>query len=251
MHPRGKVLFPERILSGRNAEMGEIEMHNKRKILFLAVLTLALLLFGLGLSACDITPANTALGGATQVTDLGYKMPLNSAGHTVEQQNILDRMEVTNDPTKVMWIHTISLDGKIILRTPVAHKITSSGKRLEPINAAPSGNGYPSFQFQTGPKSYDIYYTNEFLQPDGTRGSSDNYVYWFDTQHRYYQWGTAGGLGYLLTDFPIDLRNPQDAITSLYNTDVVALAWQKLQEQQMCKNSGRIYDTVKEVCNAK
>ena len=71
------------------------------------------------------------------------------------------------------------------------------------------------------------------MQPYVTFGQSDNYIFWFDPQLRYHQWGTAGGLGYLLTDYPIDLRNPQDLITGLYNMDKVAYEWQKLQEKQM------------------
>jgi hypothetical protein len=88
------------------------------------------------------------------------------------------------------------------------------------------------------------------MQPDGTYGSSDNYVFWFDPQHRYYQWGTAGGLGYLLTDFPIDLTNPQDLVTGMYNTDNAAFQWQQNQEAAMrdqaikdCQAQGKTFDS--------
>ena len=194
-------------------------------------------------SGCNPQPL-TATGGASQVTDLGFRMPKNSQGNTVEQQNILDRIKVTTDPTKVLWIHLISLDGKIIQRMPVARKVTSSGKRLEPITAIGAETGAPSFK---GSNDY-TYYTNEFMQPDGTFGSSDPYIFWFDPMHRYHQWGTAGGLGYLLTDYPIDLRNPQDLISGMYNADKDAAAWQKLQEESLCKQEGKSYNTEKGVC---
>lgn len=66
---------------------------------------------------------------------------------------------VTTDPTKVMWIHLIALDGKIIRRMPVRNKITSSGKRLEPKHAA-AGLGYPESGFKQRPNSSLEWNTN-------------------------------------------------------------------------------------------
>lgn len=128
-----------------------------------------------------------------------------------------------------MWIHLIALDGKIIRRMPVRNKVTSSGKRLEPTTAAPYNEGYPLAG--DGENSR----TNELIQPDGTFGSSDPYIFWFDSMGRYHQYGTAGGIGYLLTDYPIDLENPMDRVTGLYNVQKEAAAWQKEQEAQLVK----------------
>ena len=50
--------------------------------------------------------------------------------------------------------------------------------------------------------------------------------------------GTAGGLGYLLTDYPIDLANPMDEITGLYNAHKAAQAWQEEQETLLRKKEG-------------
>ena len=217
----------------------------KYKLLF------ALLALMVAISACGPElPPQTGTGGATQVQDLGFKIPKNAQGNTSEQQNIIDRIKVTTDPTKVLWIHLIALDGHIILRTPVAHKITSSGKRLEPVAAAASSNNFlPTVNYTRSDGSQGYYYTEELIQPDGTFGQSDAYVFWFDPQHRYFQYGTAGGIGYLLTDFPIDLTNPQDVITGMYNADNTAYEWQKLQEQQMreaesqlCQSQGKTFN---------
>jgi len=200
----------------------------KRLFVIIAMITIMV-----SISSCAYEEEPTkAIGGADIVQDLGFQIPKNSQGNTTEQQNIIDRLKVTTDVTKVLWIHLITLDGKIVLRMPVSHKVTSSGKRLEPITGASSneyGRDYPYFKAADG----NIYETSEFMQPDGTFGQSDNYIFWFDPQNRYHQWGTAGGLGYLLTDYPIDLRNPQDLITGLYNMDKAAYEWQELQEKQM------------------
>ena len=146
--------------------------------------------------------SQTSTSGAEQLKNT-YQVSKNSRGRTVEQQNIDDRIRVTTDPTKVLWIHLIALDGKIIQRMAVRSKVTSSGKRLEPTVTVGDTIGYP----ESGIGGYD---TNELIQPDGTYGHSDSYIFWFDPMGRYHQYGTAGGIGYLLTDYPIDLRNPID-----------------------------------------
>ena len=193
------------------------------------------LVFCLGNDGCDKKGPQKSASGAQQVRYI-FKVPLNSKGNTVEQQNILDRLRVTTDPTKVMWIHLIALDGKIIRRMPVRCKVTSSGKRLEPVHAASSnqyGMDYPRF---TG------YETDEFIQADGTYGISDPYIFWFDPPGRYHQWGTAGGLGYLKTDYPIDLKDPVDVITGLYKVDQAARQWQEEQEEILRKQEGPAYE---------
>jgi hypothetical protein len=176
----------------------------------------------------------TGTGGAEQVTDLGFKIPKNSKGKTVEQQNVVDRLKVTTDPTKVLWNHLIALDGTIIRRMPVRCKVTSSGKRLEARTASGNGGQYKRPLPDTGK-----YYTEELLQPDGTFGGSDNYIYWFDPMGRYHQYGTAGGIGYLITDYPIDLEDPVDVVTGLYKMSKVAKEWQDAEEAKLRKKEGK------------
>ena len=116
----------------------------------------------------------------------------------------------------------------------VRNKVTSSGKRLEPKHATNLYNEtHPLSPFKKGEGSY--WETDEFIQPDGTYGDSDQYIFWFDAQGRYHQWGTAGDLGYLLTDYPIDLENPMDEITGMYNVHQAAFEWQREQEAQLQK----------------
>ena len=181
-------------------------------------------------TACDEfnQPQQKSASGAEQVAPSQIRK--NSRGRTVEQQQIDDRIQVTTDPTKVLWIHLIALDGKIIRRMPVTSKVTSSGKRLEAKHYVvnPSGGSTPPI---SGGQ-----YTDELIQPDGTYGDSDPYIYWFDPMHRYHQWGTSGGLGYLLTDYPIDLVNPINELTGLYNIHKQASEWQQQQEAELRKH---------------
>ena len=201
----------------------------KKVVLILLTGLSSLLLIG----GCDVDSGpQTSRSGATEIGQL-YHVQKNAQGNTSEQQNIFDRIKVTTDLTKVMWIHLIALDGKIIRRMAVRNKITSSGKRLEARHFFPNKSDY------TTPPTSGGLYTDELIQPDGTYGESDAYVYWFDPQHRYHQYGTAGGIGYLLTDYPIDLHNPIDEITGMYNLDKIAGAWQEEQEKKLKAQEGR------------
>lgn len=197
-------------------------MKPRRPFVTLALCASMFLLLTVATGCIEEQPQKS-ISGAEQVTTM-FKVPKNSKGNTTEQQNILDRIRVTTDPTKVLWIHLIALDGKIIRRMPVKCKVTSSGKRLEATRAV---NGYNG-NFPDVPGTN--YETDELVQPDGTLGSSDSYVFWFDPMSRYHQYGTAGGIGYLLTDYPIDLVNPVDEITGLYNMNAAAYKWQQQQE---------------------
>lgn len=194
-------------------------------------IVMAVALLGIWLSAVfyisceDHRSQQQSQSGAKQVSKI-YQVPKNSEGNTVEQQHIIDRIRVTTDPTKILWIHLVALDGKIIRRMPVVSKVTSSGKRLEPRHAATASEAWRT-------PSYGDYYTDEFIQPDGTFGDSDSYIYWFDPAGRYNQYGTAGGIGYLLTDYPIDLVDPVDQVTGMYKVNQQAAEWQQQQEQKL------------------
>lgn len=197
---------------------------------------LSLVISLVGLTGC-LDETQKSSSGASQVKV--SKVPKNSRGLTAEQQNIEDRIRVTTDPTKVMWIHLIALDGKIIKRMPVRNKVTSSGKRLELRHAADNVGGYPASGVPYSGDSGKQWETDEFIQPDGTYGDSDPYIFWFDPMSRYHQWGTAGGLGYLLTDYPIDLDDPINKITGLYNVQKQAMEWQQEQEAILRKKEGK------------
>ena len=202
------------------------------KTLCRGLIILIIAVCAMGNQGCPETrTSQTSTSGAEQVKNT-YQVPKNSRDRTVEQQNIDDRIRVTTDPTKVLWIHLIALDGKIIQRMAVRSKVTSSGKRLEPTVAVGDSIGYP----ESGIGGYD---TNELIQPDGTYGHSDLYIYWFDPMGRYHQYGTAGGIGYLLTDYPIDLHNPIDEITGLYHMAKEAYEWQKRQEERLREQEGK------------
>lgn len=211
----------------------------KKRATLVAAAVLAISPFLLGNSGCESKP-QVSSSGAMQL-GASQTVPKNTRGRTVEQQNIEDRIRVTTDPTKVMWIHLISLDGKVISRMAVRNKITSSSKRLEPKHASAYGENYhmPNSGIRVPGTDNRYFATNELIQPDGTFGDSDAYIFWFDPMGRYHQYGTAGGIGYILTDYPISLENSIDRVTGLYNVEKQAAAWQEQQETALRQKEGK------------
>ena len=153
----------------------------------------------------------------------------DSSGLTLEQSNIERRIKVTTDPAKLMWIHLMSADGKIVARMVIQGKITSSSKRLQPkfvYAGVASGEWKESYGAKFGG-----HLTDEIIQPDGTYGDSDYYVYWFDPQGRYHQLSTGTtGVTYLVTDYPIVINSTTDQVTGMYALDKAAAEWAARQK---------------------
>ena len=104
-------------------------------------------------------------------------VPVPAVKNFTEAQNISRRVKLMDDPNLVQWIYCLSDTGQVVFYGPVLGKVTSSGKRLEPNSV---DDDYPA--------NYSDSWTNERIQADGTYGSSDTYVYWFDPDGVYYQW---------------------------------------------------------------
>jgi len=119
-------------------------------------------------------------------------------GLTVEQRNISNRIAMDNQPDATKYLYVISAyTGKVLLTSHVKGKVTSSGKRLTPAHTF----GDSSFKFNIGAT---VFFTNEVLGEDGTFGSSQQYLYWWDTDGHYHQHYVTGGQIVHISDAPID-----------------------------------------------
>lgn len=105
-----------------------------------------------------------------------------------EIDNISHRLKLTADPGLLGFIVLLNQAGQPILYEGVKGKITSSGKRLTP------------------PDRYTSQGTNGEVRSaasdEGTWGHSDNYIYYWNTDGVYRQWGEGS---YLYSDKPIRL----------------------------------------------
>ena len=145
----------------------------KKKAIILIIALIAII----GISGCIDDTASSGIG----------KSDIPQLTHSVEQDNLKARLEIMNKPETTLFLYGLSETGTIIFKSTVKGKVTSSMKRLE-------SSDYTS----------DTGCTEERLQADGTYGSSDPYVFWFDFQNNYFQWNGK----YILSTSPLKIPTP-------------------------------------------
>lgn len=148
-----------------------------------------LLVVALGATiGCDL-PTQRQPQASSGVRQSRVEVPTDQSGHTAEQRNIAKRLVEDNRPGSVKFLYIISAySGQVIFFSTVDGKVTSGGKRLTPTTVA---EGAYSIPFRLGGATR---YTNEVIQDDGAYGHSGDYLYWWDTQGRYFQYYITGGV---------------------------------------------------------
>lgn len=125
--------------------------------------------------------------------DINADISTDNHGKTVEQNNILRRLENDNTPGSIKHLYIISAySGDVLMYSTVDGKVTSSGKRLDPTTERNCG-GY----------STEGCVVTEKMQADGTYGSSVDYIYWFDVGGVYHQQYITGGMIVHVSSEPI------------------------------------------------
>ena len=157
------------------------------------LLVLTFSLFLVNFDCTQSVPANTPVSSSgVQKQTVTVKTDLN--GHTIEQNNVAQRLAEDNQPGAVKHLYIISAySGQTLIYSTVKGKVTSSGKRLTPVTVAAS----QSSQYDCGVRvdiDGNVYRTSEVLQDDGTYGSSVEYLYWWDTKGIYHQQYVTGGM---------------------------------------------------------
>lgn len=168
-----------------------------RKALSLALLPLIAL--SLGAASCDDTNAEIqAKKGAARAEKIQFL-------ENSEQDNIEARLRTTGNPNQIGFISLINeTTGTPFFYTSVRGKITSSGKRL------------------TDP----VYLEEPTPSDEGTWGSSDPYVYWWNLEGAYFQTNTK----YLYSSAPVRLEGGVLKVSGEGMAGVTP--WQVRQERQ-------------------
>ncbi len=138
------------------------------------------------------------------ITKVSAKVQTGADGMTMEQRNVRARLELEK-PGSIQHLYVIApMSGQVLLYSTVKGKVSSSGKRLTPKQSAHAAD-----LLITGIKDYNggRVYTNEILGDDGTYGSSNPYIYWFDPQGRYHQHFFTGGQIIHISNHPIAVKN--------------------------------------------
>lgn len=173
-------------------------MKNLFKVI--SVLTLGLVLMS---GSCDDNRQQKSDSGATKATT---HVETDAEGHTVEQKNIIERLQRDNKVGEVKHLYVISsYTGDVLEYSTVRGKVTSGGKRLSPKTV--NGNGLDS------PGNSNIVYiggskytTDEVLDDGGAYGESGNYLFWFDAQDNYHQYYPSGGTYLHISERPLRIR---------------------------------------------
>lgn len=164
-----------------------------------------LLILSIMLSSCDALPT-TEPKSDSGVTKANVEVQTDQNGNTIEQKNIMERLKRDNLPGSIKHLYVISAySGQVIIYSTVKGKVTSASKRLTPTTVAASDNQY------SGGIPIDIgssrYHTSEVLGDDGSYGSSDPYIYWFDVKGVYHQHYISGGQIIHVSDQPVAVKN--------------------------------------------
>jgi len=155
-------------------------------------------------SSCDVNRDEPK--SESGVTKTSVKVQTDANGLTVEQKQVSKRLLNDNKPGAIKHLYVISpYSGQVILYSTVDGKVTSSGKRLTPTTVAASDDQYNGgIPVMIGGRRC---WTNEVLQDDGTYGTSDPYIFWFDVRGVYHQHFMTGGQIIHVADQPLNVKS--------------------------------------------
>jgi len=139
------------------------------KKVILGIVMVSTMLFGLvGCDEASQVRTEQRLDKEEQAMNVMKQTPIPEFKRSLERENIVKRLKVTNDPNTLQWIYPMSA-GRVVGRFPVLGKVTSGNKRLTPETYYDGGG-------------------SEILPDEtGAYGSSDVYIFWFDPAGRYHQ----------------------------------------------------------------
>lgn len=180
-----------------------------KQVFKLVTILTVLVALGIAMTACQETPKSPA-PPSTEVKQVAVKIETDLNGLTVEQKNIGNRLLADNKPGSTKHLYVISAySGQVLMYSTVAGKVTSSGKRLSPTTVAAMEGQYVGSN-HTGCAvhipGHGTKATSEVLQDDGTYGSSEPYIYWWDTKGVYHQHYVSGGQIIHISDSPIAVK---------------------------------------------
>jgi len=171
-----------------------------KTVLSITMIASALLLTACGSYAPEVPVSSSGVSKAS------VAVPTGPDGLTTEQRNVSQRLLTDNKPGSIKHLYVISAaSGQVIIYSTVKGKVTSGGKRLTPTSVLSGyNNGYYGMSVNIGGNSYT---TGEVLQDDGTYGSSDPYIYWFDVRGVYHQHFLGGGQIVHVSDQPLTVHS--------------------------------------------
>jgi hypothetical protein len=157
---------------------------------------------------CVATTCTQDAESSSGVQKASIRVNTDANGNTVEQRNIMERLTRDNKPGSIKHLYVMSAySGQVLIYSTVNGKVTSASKRLTPSmlggeNGKLSVLNSFAIDFNGSTK-----YTAEVLGDDGSYGSSDPYIYWFDVKGIYHQHYLSGGQIIHISDQPLAVKS--------------------------------------------
>lgn len=178
-----------------------------KQLTLVAIATISVLIFGCGLDASQ----QKSDSGVTKAT---VHVKTDANGNTIEQENIMERLNRDNEPGSIKHLYIISsYTGDVLQYSTVKGKVTSGSKRLSPKTVDNSAAPTTSVGYNRVNIGGNAYVTSEVLDDGGAYGDSGNYLFWFDAQGNYHQYYPAGGTYLHISDRPLRIRKANFSVT--------------------------------------
>lgn len=171
--------------------LDKLREYFRRPVAWIGLAFFAILLVLL-LGGCDPATESNKTAQARKAKEAAESITFTQ---NAEIDNIKRRLQLTSQPGKLGFIILLNQAGQPILYEGVKGKVTSGSKRLTTTDYVHTGVGWNGLR--------------QAASDEGTYGSSDSYIYYWNTEDVYRQWSGA----YLYSDQPFRLTTQPLVVT--------------------------------------
>jgi hypothetical protein len=177
-------------------------MKKKISVMLISFFILTLFCF----ESCDQGEQQKSDSGVSKAS---VAIPTNPAtGMTSEQENIAEKNIRDSKPGSIKHLYVISsYSGECLIYSTVKGKVTSGGKRLSPSSINGDATHNAAVRSNWVQLNGESYTTDEVMDEYGTYGSSNQYLYWFDTKGQYHQIYPSGGIIIFISENPVNVKS--------------------------------------------
>lgn len=182
-----------------------------RKILSIIILiVLSISLFGC--YEYTTPPVPTQIQEQQQVENnqqtLKTNQPIPTITKSLERENIINRLIVLNDESKVFYVYLISY-GKVMAFYTAKGKVSSLNSYLNSQLRIVADPGCLNYRYEgSGTSCYQVIDTPDI---DGSYGENADGVFFFTTEGAYVEWKGE----YMASDFPLKLTTPPELVMNI------------------------------------
>jgi hypothetical protein len=165
------------------------------------------------LSACEVIPSQPSTQKIEQTKvennqqTLIQNQPVPQITKSLERENIINRLNLLNDESKVFYVYLVSY-GKVMAFYTAKGKVTSLNSYINSqqrvVNDENCNNAYGG----EGSSKRECYFVIDTPDIDGSYGENADGVFFFTTEGAYVEWVGE----YMVSDFPLKLTQPAELV---------------------------------------